>query len=180
VHDNTQRAPAALACVTRNAQFTFQIFFRLTRFTVHDATQRAPAALACVTRNAQFTFKTFLRLTRFMVHGHKKCTVYLSNIFKIDTIHGVRWYAARACGACLCHKEWIYFAFQLFFGDYISGFRNVIILIRFGSFRFTNISFRSVSFHDLIIFLTFRFVSRSYNFFNVPFRFVSEKYRFVS
>jgi hypothetical protein len=29
-------------------------------------------------------------------------------------------------------------------------------------------------------FVSFRFVSRSYNFFHVPFRFVSEKYRFVS
>jgi hypothetical protein len=42
---------------------------------------------------------------------------------------------------------------------YFAGFRNVTNLTRFGSFRFTNISFPSVSFHDLIILLTFRFVS---------------------
>jgi hypothetical protein len=74
----------------------------------------------------------------------------------------------------------------------LSGFRNVIILIRFVSFRFTNISFRSVSFQDLIIFLTFRFVSFQKNivsfrnvsgsckFYFVPFRFVSEKYAFLA
>jgi hypothetical protein len=59
VHDDTQRAPAALACVTRNAQFTFQTILRLTRFTVHDDTQRVPAALACVTKNAYFAFQLF-------------------------------------------------------------------------------------------------------------------------
>jgi hypothetical protein len=74
----------------------------------------------------------------------------------------------------------------------IPGFRNVIILIRFVSFRFTNISFRSVSFHDLIIFLTFRFVSFQKNivsfrnvswsckFYFVPFCFVSENYAFLA
>jgi hypothetical protein len=51
----------------------------------------------------------------------------------------------------------------------ISGFRNVIILIRFGSLRFTNISFRSVSFHDFIIFLT----SVSFRFRIISFRFVT-------
>jgi hypothetical protein len=92
VHDDTQRAPAAHACVTRNVQYTFQTFFRLTRFTVHDDTQRAPAALACITRNAQFTFQTFLRLTQFTVHDDTQrvpaalaCVTknaYLEHIFK--------------------------------------------------------------------------------------------------
>jgi hypothetical protein len=75
---------------------------------------------------------------------------------------------------------------------FLSGFRNVIILIRFVSFRFTNISFRSVSFHDIIIFLTFRFVSFQKNivsfrnvswsckFYFVPFRFVSENCAFLA
>jgi hypothetical protein len=69
VHADTQRAPAALAFVIRNAQFTFQTILRLTRFKVHADTQRAPAALACVTRNAQFTFQTILRLTLSGMHS---------------------------------------------------------------------------------------------------------------
>jgi hypothetical protein len=72
------------------------------------------------------------------------------------------------------------------------GFKKVIILICFGSFRFTKISFRSVSFHDLMIFLTFRFVSFQKNIvsfcnvswtwklFSIPFRFVSENYAFLA
>jgi hypothetical protein len=72
-------ARACGACVTRNAQFTFQtflrltlsgihslpvkLFLRLTRFTVHDNTQRAPAALACVTKDAYFAFQLFFSVT---------------------------------------------------------------------------------------------------------------------
>jgi hypothetical protein len=42
-------------------------------------------------------FKQFLRLTLSGMH------IY----FKIDTIHGARRYAARACGAYICHRECI-------------------------------------------------------------------------
>jgi hypothetical protein len=56
MHGDTQRAPAVLACVTRNAQTFLRLtllgmhslpinfFLRLTRFTVHNDKQRAPAA----------------------------------------------------------------------------------------------------------------------------------------
>jgi hypothetical protein len=80
--------------------------------------------------------------------------------------------------------------------QFFAGFRNVFILIRFSSFRFTNISFRSVSFNDFIKKNTIRFVSFQKNvvsfqkiirflpkcfiFIFISFLFVSSLFRFVS
>jgi hypothetical protein len=80
VHADTQRAPAALACVTRNAQFTFQTILRLIPSGMHSLpiklfkidtiqgarryAERACGACLCH-KNTQFTFQTILRIDTF-------------------------------------------------------------------------------------------------------------------
>jgi hypothetical protein len=40
--------------------------------------------------------------------------LFAFNFLKIDTIHGARRYAARACGTCLCHKGCIFWLSTIF------------------------------------------------------------------
>jgi hypothetical protein len=92
----------------------------------------------------QFLF--FLYRQQFILRTHNSDYQFLRivvafklNFFKIDTIHGARRYAARACGACLCHKRCIFYLSTIFLWLYWhprqytdQNFEKIVFLYIFG------------------------------------------------